>query len=166
MSSIEPMFQMLLRDLPAKLEQATREPRFMIRSKRGLFASATANEFVRSGLEALDKKLFSAVDQVEGLNPSHEQWQEILAYGRQLINETYDSLLTEVLDIARNPEIEFALIQSRQLRAEMDSRLEQRVTQGERALGRRLSWKFRLVIEAAKVFAGFILGLALDRFVL
>ncbi len=165
MSSIEPMFQMLLRDLPAKLEQATREPRFYIRSKRGLPASATANEFVRSGLEALDKELFEAIDQAEGLNPTHEQWQEILTYGRQLINETYDSLLTEVLDIARNPEIEFALIQSRQLRAEMDSRLALRVAQGERALGRRLSWKLKLAIEAAKVLAGFILGFALDRFV-
>ncbi|MDP2856645.1 MAG: hypothetical protein Q8P50_01540 [Bacillota bacterium] len=163
MDSIEPMFQMLLRDLPAKLEQATREPRFNIRARRGLAASATANGFVRSGLEALDKELFDAIDKVEALNPSHDQWNEILSYGGRLITETYDRLVNDVLDLARNPEIEFALIQSRQFRAEMDARLAARVAQGESALGRRLSWKLRIAVETAKVLAGFILGFALVR---
>jgi len=165
LTSIEPMFQMLLHDLPAKLELATCGPGFSIKARRGLAASATANEFVRAGLEELDKELFDAIEKVESLNPSHEQWNEILLYGRQIMNETYDNLLAEVLDLAKNPEIEFALIQSRQWRAEMESRLVARVAQGDLALGRQLSWKSRLAMEAAKVLAGLLLGFALGRLV-
>jgi len=165
LDSIVPMFEMLLRDLPAKLERATHEPRFNIRARRGLAAFATANEFVRSGLEAFDKELFDAIEKVEALNPSHDQWDEILSYGGQLITGTHDRLVTEVLDLAKNPEIEFALIQSRQFRAEMDAKLSARVAQGERAFGRKLSWKFRIAAETAKVLAGFILGFVMVRLI-
>jgi hypothetical protein len=159
------MFELLLRELPGKLEHATRQPRFNIRARRGLAASATANEFVRSGLEALDKELFDAIEKVEALNPDHEQWNEILSYGARLITETYDRLVDEVLNLAKNPEIEFALIQSRQFRAEMDARLAARVAQGEQGLGRKASWKFRVAIESAKIVGGLIVGFALVKLV-